>query len=57
MVVDVEFIAQLIGSMEDAVLRLEKAIGSNNISDANKLRTFIFDLYMQIDSALKMENV
>jgi hypothetical protein len=50
--VGVEFIEQLVNSMEDAVLKLEKAIAANKIDDANKLRTFIFDLYRQIDNAM-----
>ena len=50
--VDAEFIGQLIHSMEESVSRLEKAIAVNNISDANKLRTFIFDLHRQIEDAI-----
>ena len=54
--VDVEFVGQLVDSMEDAVLRLEKAVAEENKAEANKLRTFIFDLHRQIDSAM-VENV
>ena len=53
---DVAFVGQLIDSMETAVLQLEQAITSNNIDEANKLRTFIFDLHMQIDAAIGGEN-
>jgi hypothetical protein len=49
---DVEFVEQLVDSMDDAVSNLAKAIADNNISDANKLRTFIFDLHKQIEGAL-----
>jgi len=57
MVVDVDFIEQLVHSMDDAVLRLENAVVANNTNEANKLRTFIFDLHRQIDKALGASNV
>lgn len=53
---DVEFVGQLVNSMDDAVLKLEKAVSKSKIDDANKLRTFIFDLYRQIENAM-VENV
>ena len=53
--VEIAFIGQLIDSMEMAVLHLEKAIGNNKIDEANKLRTFIFDLHMQISAAIGEE--
>ena len=49
---DVAFVGQLVDSMETAVLQLEKAIADNKIDEANKLRTFIFDLHMQISAAI-----
>jgi len=49
---DVSFVGQLVDSMETAVLQLEKAIADNKIDEANKLRTFIFDLHMQIGAAI-----
>jgi len=49
---DVAFVGQLIDSMETAVLKLEQAIVANKIDEANKLRTFIFDLHMQIGSVI-----
>jgi len=52
MVIDVEFVGQLVDSMEEAVLRLEKAVVDNKKDEANKLRTFIFDLHRQIESAM-----
>ena len=54
--VDVEFVGQLVNSMNDAVLRLERAIVGNEITQANKLRTFIFDLHKQIERVM-MEDV
>jgi len=54
--VDVEFIGQLVVSMDDAVLQLEKAIEGSKINEANKLRTFIFDLHKQIEKTV-VENV
>ena len=53
--VDVEFVGQLVESIEEAVLRLEKAIDKKKDVEANKLRTFIFDLYGQTDVALAEE--
>lgn len=53
---DVEFVGQLVSSMEDAVLRLEDAIEKKRDDEANKLRTFIFDLHGQIEKAM-VENV
>jgi len=49
---DVAFVGQLIDSMETAVLQLEQAITANKIDEANKLRTFIFDLHMQVGVAI-----
>jgi hypothetical protein len=43
-----EFVGQLVDSMGDAVVELEKAIKKNKINEANRLRTFIFDLHCQI---------
>jgi len=54
--VDVEFVGQLVDSMNDAVLRLESAVSESKTDEANKLRTFIFDLHRQIDGAMT-ENV
>ena len=56
MVVDVEFVGQLVDSMNDAILRLERAIAESKNSEANKLRTFIFDLHKQIERVM-MEDV
>lgn len=50
---DVEFIGQLVGSMEQAVARLEWAIGSKNNEEANKMKVFIFDLHGKIKEALR----
>ena len=54
-IVDVAFVGQLVDSMETAVLQLEQAVAANKIDEANKLRTFIFDLHMQIDTAVGVE--
>jgi HPt (histidine-containing phosphotransfer) domain-containing protein len=50
--VDIEVVAQLVESMESSVNQLEQAIAKKNFDDANKLRTFIFDLHLQINSAI-----
>ena len=52
MVMDVEFVGQLVEAMGDAVLKLEKAVEEKKPNDVNKLRTFIFDLYRQVDTAV-----
>lgn len=54
---DVAFVGQLIDSMGTAVLQLEQEISANKIDEANKLRTFIFDLYRGIDVAVGGKNV
>ncbi len=55
--VDVEFVGQLVDSMEDAVIRMEKSIENNKIDEANKMRTFIFDLHCQIANAMGGKDV
>jgi len=54
---NIEFIKQLVDSMNDSVLKLEKAIKNKKEDDANKLRTFIFDLYRQINKEITEKNV
>jgi hypothetical protein len=54
---DVAFVGQLIDSMGTAVLKLEQVIASGNVDEANRLRTFIFDLYMQIEVAVGGKHV
>jgi hypothetical protein len=50
---NVEFIGQLVDSMEEGVLRLERAIESKDNDSANKLRAFIFDVHRKISEALR----
>ena len=50
---DVEFIGQLVDSMEEGVLRLERAVEEKDDVVANKLRTFIFDIHNKISEALR----
>ncbi len=54
---DIEFIGQLVDSMSDALSRLEQAIKTKNTDEANKLRTFIFDLHSQISTTMGAKNV
>ena len=54
--VDIEFISQLVDSMEDSVLRLEKAIEAKDINAQNKLKVFIFDLHKQIANLLNSKD-
>lgn len=55
--VDVEFVGQLVDSMSDAVLQLETAVTSKEVDKANRLRSFIFDLYNQISKTIGGQNV
>ena len=55
--VNVEFVGQLVDSMEDAVVKMEGAIDKNKIDEANRMRTFIFDLYCQIANVMGGKNV
>lgn len=50
---DVEFIGQLVDSMEEGLLKLELAIEKNDKVNANKLRVFIFDIHRKISEALR----
>ena len=50
---NVEFIGQLVDSMEEGVLRLEEAMKSGDNVTANKLRVFIFDVHRKIAEALR----
>ena len=50
---DVEFIGQLVDSMEEGILRLEQAIEKKDDVSANKLRVFIFDVHRKISEALR----
>ncbi|MBS3087036.1 hypothetical protein J4226_00390 [Candidatus Pacearchaeota archaeon] len=50
---DVEFIGQLVDSMEDGISKLEIAIEKHDSVSANKLRVFIFDIHRKISEALR----
>ena len=54
--VDIEFVGQLVDSISDGVLQLEKAIVDKEADRINKLRTFIFDLYNQIGKEIGGQN-
>ncbi len=51
---DVEFIGQLVDSMDEALAKLEKAVENKDDAKANKLKVFIFDAHRQIAGALRM---
>ena len=55
--VDIEFVGQLVDSMSDGVLQLEKAIVGKETDKINKLRIFIFDLHNQISKEIGGQNV
>jgi len=50
---NVEFIGQLVDSMEEGVLRLEKAVAADDKESVNKLRVFVFDVHRKISEALR----
>lgn len=50
---NIEFIGQLIDSMEEGVLRLERAVENKDSESANKLRVFIFDVHEKLSEALR----
>jgi len=50
---NIEFIEQLVDSMEDGVLKLEQAIERKDGVSVNKLRVFIFDVHKKISEALR----
>lgn len=55
---DIEFAGQLIDSMLEAVLRLEKVVGKKRKKDeAVKLKTLIIDLHRQINDSLREKDV
>jgi hypothetical protein len=50
--VDIDVVAQLVESMDHSVAQLEQAIVKKKFDEANKLRTLIYDLHLQINSAI-----
>lgn len=50
---DIEFIGQLVDSMEEGVLRLEKAVKAGDKVSATKLKIFILDVQAKISEALR----
>ena len=50
--IDIQFLSQLIESMEDAVNKLEEAKNSGRKDEVNKLKVFIFDLHQKINESL-----
>jgi hypothetical protein len=54
---NVEFVGQLVDSIGDAVEEMEKAIEKKNFKEANRLRTFIFDLHSQVAKATRRKDV
>ncbi len=51
---NIEFIEQLVNSMEDGLLKLEQSIEKKDNVSANKLRVFIFDIHNKISEALRL---
>lgn len=50
---NIEFIGQLVDSMEEGVLKLEKAIERKDAENATKLKAFVFDIHKKISEALR----
>lgn len=53
---EIEFIGQLIDSMNEAVLRLEKSVEEKRLEDANKLKIFILDVHSRISELLEVKD-
>lgn len=51
--VDIDLLEQLVDSMKKSVTELENSIIQKNNENANKLRTFIFDLHLQIKKTIE----
>ena len=50
---DIEFIGQLVDSMEEGVVRLEQAVKANDKVSATKLKVFVLDVQRKISEALR----
>lgn len=50
---DIEFIGQLVDSMEEGVNRLEQAVAGNDKVSATKLKIFILEVQRKISEALR----
>lgn len=50
---DVEFIEQLVNSMEQGILKLEQAVVSKDKVASNKLKIFILEVQKRISEALR----
>ncbi len=55
--VDIEFVGQLVDSMHEAVLLLDKAVIDKDKERTHKLKIFIFDLHNQISNIIGGQNV
>ncbi len=55
--VDVEFLRQLVESMEEGVERMEDAQVQGQTEYFNKLRVFIFDLHRRMNGVLEAKDV
>jgi len=51
---NVEFIGQLVDSMEEGISRLEQAVAVGDKDLANKLKTFIFDVHKKIADEVRV---
>lgn len=53
----INFIEQLIDSMQESVEKLEEAIEKEDFDSATKLKASVLDLQVQVDKALKGKDV
>lgn len=49
---DLNFLGQLVNSMDEAVEKLEQAKEKNKVEDFNKIKSFILDLHVKIGEAI-----
>jgi len=50
--VDINFVSQMLDSMGEFVLQLERAINGKDEKKANEVRAIIFDLHIKLDKEL-----
>ena len=50
---DISFLSQLVNSLEDAELKLEKAYKSKDAEEFNKIKKFMLDIQKQISGILR----
>ena len=50
---NISYLWQLVGSLKDSINKFEEVTKSGNQSDANRLKTLIFEIHERIDEEVK----